>query len=360
VPGYGVVKGAVVGSKPDGGAPQEHFEIWVQAAGVDYRLAVNVRSQTPPVDVLYFVDQDFRHPLTRALSALSAGYTALGGVGHAPAIDFIRANLFDVTSMRALPSGLGAHNPLSDLIASYVGRATWARDARDAGDARDDGVAGPLIYALGSRWGPEPRKPDQYFHFRTGNGIHDVHMNQGNPHVQGPHDFFDDNGVWQDGALFLHFPDVDQWVGIFLAFASQQWHTDDRTGAPLVDQPLRAPAPLGAATFLAPADLAPSGADLSVRIIAMRRDPPTITLLNASPRTVDLQGWTLADIAKKEVALDGALDAGQARVFDLPKSAALSKDGGVVTLLNERGLKIDGVSYTADDVQRPSWTHVFR
>ena len=50
-------------------------------------------------------------------------------------------------------------------------------------------------------------------------------MNQGNVGQ-----FVKDDGVWQDGGLILHFPSTDQWVGIFLAFQSQAWHTDDRTG----------------------------------------------------------------------------------------------------------------------------------
>ena len=50
-------------------------------------------------------------------------------------------------------------------------------------------------------------------------------MNQGNsPRFQG------DDGVWQDGALLIHFPAEARWVGIFLAFQSQAWHTDDATG----------------------------------------------------------------------------------------------------------------------------------
>ena len=46
--------------------------------------------------------------------------------------------------------------------------------------------------------------------------------------------------MWQDGGLIIHFPPLrepdgterfpEQWVGIFLAFQSQAWHTDDVTG----------------------------------------------------------------------------------------------------------------------------------
>jgi uncharacterized protein YukJ len=49
------------------------------------------------------------------------------------------------------------------------------------------------------------------FGFSPGNGVHDIHMNQGNSQ-----EFRRDDGVWQDGALLLPYPTQDQWVGGFL------------------------------------------------------------------------------------------------------------------------------------------------
>ena len=66
---------------------------------------------------------------------------------------------------------------------------------------------------------------DKYFGFLPGNGIHDIHMNQGNVGQ-----FVKDDGVYQDGGLLIHFPDQQQWVAAFLKFQSQSWHTDDVTG----------------------------------------------------------------------------------------------------------------------------------
>jgi uncharacterized protein YukJ len=37
------------------------------------------------------------------------------------------------------------------------------------------------------------------FGFLPGNGVHDIHMNQGNSQQ-----FRGDDGVWQDGGLLLH------------------------------------------------------------------------------------------------------------------------------------------------------------
>ena len=36
------------------------------------------------------------------------------------------------------------------------------------------------MFAFGQRWGPEQGQRDKIFGFQPGNGIHDIHMNQGN------------------------------------------------------------------------------------------------------------------------------------------------------------------------------------
>jgi uncharacterized protein YukJ len=48
-------------------------------------------------------------------------------------------------------------------------------------------------------------------------------MNQGNP----PHSHDQDNGIWQDGALFAELPAENTWIAIFIAFQTQSWHTGD-------------------------------------------------------------------------------------------------------------------------------------
>jgi hypothetical protein len=55
-----------------------------------------------------------------------------------------------------------------------------------------------IVYAFGQRWGPEAGQPDKIFGFRPGDGIHDIHMNQGNSAA-----FRNDDGVWQDGGMIL-------------------------------------------------------------------------------------------------------------------------------------------------------------
>jgi hypothetical protein len=51
--------------------------------------------------------------------------------------------------------------------------------------------------------------------------------------------------------------------------------------------------------------------------------------------------------------------AGSTRVVTVKQPFALSNKGGVVTLVDEHGLKVDGVSYTKAQARDPGWTLVF-
>ena len=42
-----------------------------------------------------------------------------------------------------------------------------------------------------------------------------------------------------------------------------------------------------------------------------------------------------------------------------PNAVALSNKGGIITLLDDRGLKVDGVSYTKAQAAQPGWTITF-
>jgi uncharacterized protein YukJ len=85
------------------------------------------------------------------------------------------------------------------------------------------GETGSVLYAFGAKWGPEQKK-DKYFKFTPGAGIHDIHMNQGNEKR-----FARDDGVYHDGCLVFQFPG-GKHRALFLAFQSQSFDTDDKTG----------------------------------------------------------------------------------------------------------------------------------
>jgi hypothetical protein len=102
-----------------------------------------------------------------------------------------------------------------------------------------------------------------------------------------------------------------------------------------------------------------------VRIVAALVNAPTtpehetVTLLNTTPHTVSLDGWKLLNKAKDVMPLAGSLAAGEARKIDVSPNVPLSNKGGLITILNENGLKVDGVSYTKEQASQPGWTIVF-
>ncbi|GAA3119232.1 DUF2278 family protein [Streptosporangium carneum] len=330
---YGVLVGRAVDRRREGRTDSPHYQIHlVDTAGVSYRVAVNVESQQAPSELLQFADEDFRHPLTQALPQTAAGWTGLPSRPGGAALDYIRGNLFDPAAVRPLPPDLpGVDNDLADKLDHYVQRA----------------VADPaaLVYAFGERWGPEPGVPDKIFGFRPGNGVHDIHMNQGNSGR-----FRGDDGVWQDGGLLIHFPSESRWIAVFLAFQSQAWHTDDITGHTLDGAPTR-----------------PETGQERVRVVAALVNPvgpaperEVVTLLNASAEPVDLTGWRLADRGKNAFPLPaGPLAPGAVLQVAVGAPLALANGGGAITLLDAAGLKVHGVSYTSEQAAREGWTVVF-
>ena len=325
---YGVLAGSVVDQRAEGGTDSPHYQIRVRGGEADFRVAVNVLSQEKPAELLYVADENFRHPVTQSLSGMPTGFSPLASQPGGMALDFIRANLFDRQQMRPEPASVpGPDNDLADKLDHFVRRAAADSAAR--------------LYAFGQRWGPEAGIPDKIFGFRPGNGVHDIHMNQGNSQR-----FRQDDGVWQDGGLLLHYPAQDQWVGVFLAFQSQEWHTDDQTGHTVPELP---------------------EADHIVRIVAALVNPPgpapeaeTVMLLNASPHQVDLTGWSILDSDKRQMMLHGGLLApGDSVRVQVAAPVQLGNRGGLITLLSPDGLKVDGVAYTQAQAAAEGWSIVF-
>ena len=334
---YGVLKGKAIGAKREDDQSSPHYQVHILAGTEHSRIAVNVKSVARPSELLFLVDDNFQHPLTARLPELPDGFTPLPRAPGGQGLDYIRANLFDRLDMRTLPHTLpGPNNDLSDQLEHFVKRAMLEPDA--------------TVYAFGQRWGPEAQTRDKIFNFLPGLGIHDIHMNQGN----GP-PFVGDNGVWQDGGLALQFSSTRQWVAIFLAFQSQAWHTDDTTGHPSSDTP-QGPGP----------QPDPGEPDYAVRIVGALVNPigpapehETVTILNASPSAIDLAGWQIADKLKHKHGLSGTINAGATLVIALPPSVQLGNKGGIITLLDNKGLKVDGVAYTGEQAKKEGWTLVF-
>jgi uncharacterized protein YukJ len=346
---YGVLKGSATDRRL-GSGQNPHYQVHLVDDSTAWRIAVNVQSKLSPSELEYAVVTPFLHPVTAVLEPLPLGWNPLPSRPGGAALDFIRGNLFDPRAMVALPFDVpGPDNDLNDKVDHYVQRAMADEDA--------------VVYAFGERWGPEERR-DKIFGFEPGNGVHDIHMNQGNAGQ-----FARDDGVWQDGALVFHFPAQAQWVGVFLKFQSQTWHTDDTTGHAVgagggTSGPPGEPAP--GSPFEPGGQPTPDMPDGTVRVVAALVNPVVspevefVTLLNTTNADLDLTGWSLADRDKNRMALDGrSIAAGETLRVQLEPPVVLPNGGGIITVINADGLRVDGVSYTREQAANPGWTLKF-
>lgn len=341
IQGYGVLKGRVLQRKVGTGR-NPHYEILVVDNETEYRIAVNIES-TDGSEVQFLVEENFQHPIISSLETLQTGYTALESQSGGLALDYIRDNLLNFSDMVPLPPTGRDGNDLADKLDKYINRATSDQDA--------------MVYAFGQRFGPESKR-DQYFGFTPGNGIHDIHMNQGNDG-----DFTKDDGVWQDGGLIIHLAADQRYVAIFLKFQTQTEHTDDQSGHRIettdASQPVAQPIPAQPDAPVPQTD--PRG---SVFIVAAVINPiagnsTTITLLNASPDPIDLTNWTLLDRRQNAQKLQGTLSGSAAAVITIDAGVHFDPSGGIITLVNAAGLKVHGVSYTQNQLPNPGWSLVF-
>jgi uncharacterized protein YukJ len=205
---YGVLKGTVTGHLRD--ADDDHYQILVSANHTMYRIAVNVQSSLKPPDLLFQSLTSLPASLTQQLVALPTGFKKLVSKPGGLAQDFVRGGIVKTNKFKVVPGDApGVDNDLKDTMESAVVAAVDQE--------------GSILYAFGAKWGPEAKK-DQYFKFVPGNGIHDIHMNQGNDKAHAG-----DDGIYHDGCLIFQYPNGG-YRGFFMAFQSQTFQTDDKTG----------------------------------------------------------------------------------------------------------------------------------
>ncbi len=342
---YGILRGRVDLFKREDNLSTPHLQIRVvDSHNQAWRVPVNVLSGDSSRVVFHRVDPLQSHPVLAGLPQVATGFTLLSQPlrSSSTALDYFRAPLFDwPTGVAIPPSGPGAEDDLQDMLVTYL------KQLRDQGGE---------LYAFGAKF-PEPGQPpaprpiDNEFH--TVQGVHDIHMNQGNP---SPGSFAKDNGVFQDGGLILKFP--ARHVGLFLRFQTQWLPTDNATGHRL---PNAEPIPPGGA---APPPSGPGGDGVvsNPRVYIERAlvnpagDDPAkevVVLGNTTTVTVDLTGWRLVDKNNKVEILHGVLlPGGESRVVVLSGNGAqLSNKGGTIVLKDRAGNQIHAVSYSQSDAQ---------
>jgi uncharacterized protein YukJ len=210
---YSVLVGDPVSGKVVTGS-STHYQITMQAKGGPFTVAVNIQS-VDGSEVLYAIAEGFTPPDEAGLLALPTGMTSLKSEPGGLALDYVRSTvngqpMIPREQMTLLPQlrskGSEEERMMNRVRASALQNAVVTLLNMTIADK--DGT----IYAFGSAYA-DSGKVD---------GIHDIHMNQGNP----VSNHGADNGVWQDGALLIHLPAKGTWTAVFIAFQTESWTTD--------------------------------------------------------------------------------------------------------------------------------------
>ncbi|KFY13275.1 hypothetical protein V491_06458 [Pseudogymnoascus sp. VKM F-3775] len=301
------------------------------------RTAINIKSGDKEESRLVcWLSQPFQNPITNELEKLHAGFHLLEGTDEQGpgglALDYIRENLFQKETGRLLPHDIpGEDNDILDALVPILDRAI----SNEA-----------TIYLYGS-------------HFNDGKGIHNVHMNQGNPKP-----FARDNGVFQDGGFILQFD--DHWEGIFIGFASQAIRTEDgpanpgfpiprknyRTWRDFLELEIPDREKKESPVVISGALVNPPGPDNQ-----LESSPETVSLTNRTAKVVDLSGWKIRNKVGQfeELSSGDTLSANGSEAFKVP-GCPLSNQGGLIMLFDKQGRKMHGVSYTRAQLMQGEFT----
>jgi uncharacterized protein YukJ len=338
---YNCLRGKVSAFAPAQPPGNPHLWVILEADGRKYFATINVRSDKDtsgdPVGksyLYYLIDADLKHPIIPSVLARPAGLSPIERSYAGGAIDFQRGNLFDPRAMRVLPMEGDGDDTLVHRLGALLDLAK---------------AQGSDVFFYGNAFAKDnPHQTDAAFGYTpdTPFGVDNIHMTQGDP--QAINRRVHENGTWHDGACFIWDAQSNRMTGAFLSFQTQAWHTNDNgdllygvTGceAPLYDfaNGIGEPTPLRArAAELTSLHRAPDGTS-------------TVVVANMTAASLDLAGWALIAETTKRIDLPaGPLAAAQPLSVTMPAGAIIDS-GGVLTLVNAAGLRVDGVAYLGGD-----------
>jgi uncharacterized protein YukJ len=157
-------------------------------------------------EILYAILHNINPANAQAIKALPAGIKHCNG-NDGIAIDYVRTpGLITRDQMQLLPTSELHPTSMHDAVTDLLQRAI------------DEGAT---FYQFGQLFHTDGHT-NPFWGFIPDEGGHDCHMDQGNP--RGNHD--QDNGIYQDGGILINWAD-GTWSGLFIAFQSQSWNTDN-------------------------------------------------------------------------------------------------------------------------------------
>ena len=179
----------------------EHFGIGVDGATWD--IAVNVGTDDADDLLRYKLVFDFHHPIVEQLRNQSAGWQDLTGQTQLPALDFKRSDILTETGDWRVSDPIDGSEEVEPV-------ASVKRLLLSAFNQGFD------VYVFGR-------------FYSEGDGMHDIHMNQGSgpPFLHRPGDDHNDhNDIWQDGAILVD-RGTQGWAAYFSMFTGQTLDTDE-------------------------------------------------------------------------------------------------------------------------------------
>jgi hypothetical protein len=207
LPNYGVVVGQYLSNTTVQGQ-WLHVDLAIDAAGVQYQAAVDVNQ--PDGQFQYQIFNNLDAALFAPIMALADGWHHLDSNSTSGAMDYARSPIFQ-RPLGCLALLWGILNAIF-----HTNIQTWTNvTGNAAGTALIAMVTGSTkVYAFGAP-------------YTSGNGVHDVHCNQGDP----PGRFRVLDGIWQDGCVFAIKSDgtISAYLG---KFSTQSLRTDNN-GLPL-------------------------------------------------------------------------------------------------------------------------------
>ena len=164
--------------------------------------AINVGTNDADDLLSYKLIFDFHHGIISQLKAAKSGFSDLTDTGALPALDFLRSDVLSET-------GVWRESDSMDGSTEVEPVASLLRLLRTARTKQSD------VWVFGRK-------------YTDGDGVHDVHMNQGSRSSflnNGKDNHNDHNDVWQDGGVIV---DVGQpeFAAYFTAFTQQFVPTD--------------------------------------------------------------------------------------------------------------------------------------
>ncbi len=121
---YGLLKSRPTDRLFGSDQTNQHYQIHAIAGTAEYRVAVNVQSQDAPSTLLYFVNENFQHPIIDRLANTDWGFQLVAKQPDGLALDFVRGNLFDVSPTISLTAMYRPPSPIptrSSMLSALAG-----------------------------------------------------------------------------------------------------------------------------------------------------------------------------------------------------------------------------------------------